>query len=162
MDEVVRATLAVDRVVAALNAGGATPESNSAFSDDVELVRYGWGQSSDQIAEQRHGRAELQAWMARTPATARFTRVGDAIPQSEGVAIARYALEMDGFKNGGRWRFRLSDDGRVQWWEHRPGDLDPDIQDAEWRTKVEIALATDPSLRPTAPGAATNDPRESP
>ncbi|MEY3014866.1 MAG: hypothetical protein RIT45_3601 [Pseudomonadota bacterium] len=148
MDELTRFTIAADRMVAALNAGGATPETAAAFGDEVELLRYGWGQASDHVVEHLHGREALSKWLARSPATARFERRGDAIPLGDGSARQHYGLEMDGFRNGGRWRIRLDADGRVCWWEHRPGDLDPDIQTPEWRARVEHALDVDPTLRP--------------
>lgn len=158
MDDVTRFTLAAEHVVRALNAGGATAEVSAAFSDDVQLLRYGWGQAADRVVEQLQGREALATWLARSPATARFRLAGDAIPTRPGEAVQRYGVEMDGFVNGGRWLLRLDQEGLVCHWEHRPGDLDPDIQDQTWRARVEEALRSDPSLRPLESDRERGDP----
>ena len=59
-----------------------------------------------------------------------FARDGAVDVSGDGVGLCRYTLTVDDFVNGGEWRFRLADDGRIVWLAHRPDSL-PDDTDAQ-------------------------------
>lgn len=135
------AALAVERLVRALDAFGAAPLVARAVAEDAELRRYGWGAEQDRIAEQLRGREAIGAWMARSPSETRFSTVGAPILGGQPARWhARYRMEVAGFIGGGSWRLDLDDDGLVTAWEHRPDDLDPDIQVDSWRGYVEASI----------------------
>ncbi len=136
------AALAVERLVRALDAYGAAPLVAKAVADGAELRRYGWGAEQDRIAEQLRGRESIGDWMARSPADTRFSVIGAPILAGQPARWhARYRMEVAGFIGGGTWRLELDDDGLVTSWEHRPDDLDPDIQVDAWRGYVEASIA---------------------
>ena len=135
------AALAVERLVQALNGCGAAPLVAKAIADEAELRRYGWGDEQDRIAEQLRGRDAIGAWMARCPSDTRFAMIG--VPMHGGNLArwhARYRMEVAGFIGGGLWRLDLDDDGLITALEHRPDDLDPDIQVDDWRGFVEASI----------------------
>lgn len=61
-------------------------------------------------------------WLGRLPPRVTFTLVGAASADGDRWRI-EYALEVEGFENGGIWLARLTDDGHLLHLSHRPFPL---------------------------------------
>ncbi len=78
-------------------------------------------------AEVFDGVDAAERWLRRLPARVTFALVGAPVADGDRWRI-EYALEVDGFDNGGVWLARLADDGRLLHLSHRPFPLA-----AKWR-----------------------------
>ena len=61
-------------------------------------------------------------WLRRLPPRVTFALVGAPVADGDRWRI-EYALEVDGFENGGLWLARQADDGRLLHLSHRPFPL---------------------------------------
>lgn len=64
----------------------------------------------------------IERWLYRLPPRVTFSLVGDATADGDGWRV-EYALEVDGFANGGIWVARFAGDGRLLLLSHRPFPL---------------------------------------
>lgn len=115
---------AYQRFVDALNHARDEAVLRRAVTDDVRIDRHAPAPEGEAgpVAETFEGFAAAAKWVLRTPAVVTFALAGE--PRADG-AIA-YALEAEDFKNGGVWRARLADDGRIAFLAHQPFALRED------------------------------------
>lgn len=118
MSETEQDQLAIARWLDAVNSRGAAEDVKAALTEDAVVERYGFGERKGELAHTFRGHDEISEWLARAPAGTVFRLAG----RVEGDNV-RYALAVDGFHNGGEWRWRLGGDGRIAWLRHDPDDL---------------------------------------
>lgn len=127
---------AIRRWVNALDGRGDRVRVEAAVHPEVRVARFGFGASSGQLVQSIQGTSEVTDWVGLTPAAVQFDVVGSVGFEAEEpgessgssgetnvVATVRYQVTTVGFAGGGTWRFRLADDDRILWLEHRPDDL---------------------------------------
>ena len=111
---------ALQRFVDALNRPRDAAALTAAVTDDVRIDRHAPGDAAP-VAESFTGLAEGARWVARTPAVATFSLAGPAAPGGDDhTCTVAYAIDAGEFHNGGVWRARLADDGRIAFLSHHP------------------------------------------
>jgi hypothetical protein len=116
---------AIGRWIDALNLFGDRDALERAVTDNVQIDRYGWEKRRTDLAEVITGLDAAVQWMARSPESVVFS--ADGLSTVSGpTGTARYRLEATDFLGTGEWIFRLADDDRIEWIEHRPDDLRPE------------------------------------
>jgi len=114
---------------------------------EVRVARYGFGAKAGCLVQSIQGISEVADWLGLTPETVQFDIEGsvgfeaeepggslDLPGATDGVATVRYLIQVVGFANGGTWRFRVADDDRILWLEHRPDDLPDAVEEGGSRT----------------------------
>ncbi len=118
-------TAALTRWIDAIHQPGA--HLAAAVTDDVRVERHAPAPRADAapgaVVEVFEGRAAVAAWLAKSPAGLTFGLEGEVADEA-GVLVALYWYEVDGFKNGGRWRASTRD-GRIALLAHQPFALEP-------------------------------------
>lgn len=94
----------------------------AAVADAMEVERHGPVERDQELAapaEVFAGIDAVERWLRRLPPRVTFAVIG--VPIADGAHWrVDYALEVDGFENGGCWVARLADDGRLRHLSHRP------------------------------------------
>jgi hypothetical protein len=124
------ATAAFERLRDALNAARDPVRLRAAVVDEVQIDRHAPGaRGAAPRAESFAGVAEVERWLARTPAVVQFALAGAARaepsdPGDPGAPreqwIVEYAYAAEDFHNGGIWVARLAGDGRIAFLSHHP------------------------------------------
>jgi hypothetical protein len=121
------------RLVDALNARGEPATAEAAISPGVRLERFGFGPRQGQLVQIIEGIGPVTAWLQLTPDGTSFALAEAPLVDDEGVATVRYRLTHEDFVNGGEWRWKLADDGRITWLQHLPNDLPETDEEASAR-----------------------------
>jgi hypothetical protein len=118
--------IAFERWVAALNRYGDPAATAAAVSDDVEILRHGFGPERGQVVERIQGVAAVVRWLALTRDICRFELVTcREAREPDGETTARYRIIAEEFVGGGQWIATLAWDGRIHRLQHMPDELDP-------------------------------------
>lgn len=138
---------AIRRWVDALNGRGDRARVEAAVHSEIRVARFGFGSRAGVLVQRIQGISEVADWLGLTPEAVQFEIEGSVEFEAEepsgsvdpegvtrDVATARYLIRANGFANGGTWRFRLADDDRLLWLEHRPDDLPDATEEGESRT----------------------------
>lgn len=138
---------AIRRWVDALNGRGDRACVEAAVHPEIRVARFGFGKRAGHLVQRLQGTSEVTDWLGLTPVEVQFDIEGSVEFEAEEpagsvdpsgvtkeVASVRYQIRTDGFANGGTWRFRLADDDRLLWLEHRPDDLPDAIEEGGPRT----------------------------
>jgi hypothetical protein len=137
-----RSETAIENWVTALNTRGSQMLVcvEAAVHPDVRVVRYGFGANQGRVVEEIHGVTGVAEWFGLTPDVIEFELAGpvDSLNEENGVEDAvvrgvRYQVLAGDFVNGGSWRFRVHEDGRIIWLEHRPDEVDDAVQEGSYR-----------------------------
>jgi hypothetical protein len=118
--------LAMARWIRALNERGALPLVTEAVHDECRIERCGLGEHAGRVVEEIIGREAIARWMALSPPGTEFRLVGapEAVRDADGTGFAvAYAIRVEDFENGGRWRFRLGPCGELMWLKHVPQQI---------------------------------------
>ncbi len=121
--DLVAATDALHRWLAALNAPLDAAVVRAAVSEDVEILRHGNDEWRGQVVEQFHGVDEAVEWFSRCPPRIHFEMVSGPKSGEDGLWTARYCLQVDDFRGGGELRYRVDDHQHICWLEHVPDEL---------------------------------------
>jgi hypothetical protein len=117
---------AFERWVVALNRYGDLSATTAAVSDDVEVLRHGFGPERGLVVERIQGIDAVVRWLALTRDICRFELVSSTgAASADGEVTARYRITAEEFVGGGEWRAQLAPDGRIRRLQHLPDDLDP-------------------------------------
>ncbi|MFO0744720.1 MAG: hypothetical protein U1F43_03465 [Myxococcota bacterium] len=128
---------AIRRWVVALNARGTRTSVEAAVHPDVVVERFGFGSNAGNLVQTLQGASAVAEWFGLTPAGTIFEIAGpvvldpDVTPE---VARARYQFSVADIVGGGKWGYRLHDDGRVIWLEHAPDEISDPIEEADHRS----------------------------
>lgn len=137
-----RSESAIENWVTALNTRGAQTRArvDAAVHPDIRVVRYGFGVNQGRVVEEIHGAAGVTEWFGLTPDVIEFEVEGAVADEPAGsgqedaaVACVGYRVVAGDFVNGGTWRFRLHEDGRIIWLEHRPNEIEDAVQEGSFR-----------------------------
>lgn len=120
-----RAQVALQRWLAALNNPKEGARVAAAVNADITIWRHGNYAQRGEIVERFAGLEQARGWVARCPLDVAFALDGQPTVTEAGAGQARYVVLAEGFRGGGLWRFRLGADGRIDWLEHIPDELDP-------------------------------------
>lgn len=116
---------AIERWLHALHALGEPMFVQAAFAEGAVLERYGWD-DDPRPKEVFQGHTAIAQWLGRCPVGFRFA--AGAAESRDGGHHVPYSVTLDDFRNQGRWRVILADDGRIQTLEHHPTPLpEPEI-----------------------------------
>lgn len=94
----------------------------AAVTDGARVERHGAmerGAEPGPPAEVIEGVDAVGRWLRMLPPRVTWSVVGDAVADGDAWRI-EYALEVNGFENGGVWIARFADDGRLAYLSHRP------------------------------------------
>jgi len=140
---------AIRRWVDALNGRVDRARVEAAVHPEVRVVRWGFGTNVGQVVQDIQGTSGVAEWFGMTPATVEFDIAGpvevEAEPSLESgdstggkeagsVARAQYQVMAPDFLGGGIWNFRLAEDDRIIWLEHRPDDIPDPVQEGTSRS----------------------------
>jgi hypothetical protein len=128
----------IARWVEALNARGAEAEVLRAVEPGLVVERLGLGAYAGVVVERIEGPASCARWMALSPPDTEFSIDGaPAMTAGDGgeTWTVGYRISVAGFRNGGRWHFRVGDSGRIAWIRHDPRQL----------AEEEVAEVRDPA-----------------
>lgn len=145
---------AIRRWVDALNERGPRALVEAAVHPEIRVERYGFGDHLGVLMQTIQGTTGVTEWFGISPVQVQFEVAGpveleqaespESTPKgsptsgtendAEGVAKVRYQVSAVGFTNGGTWRYRISEDGRIVWLAHHPDDLADAVQERDVRT----------------------------
>ncbi|MSP92068.1 MAG: hypothetical protein EXR79_09760 [Myxococcales bacterium] len=110
--------------LAALNRPGDPAAVARAVHPDAVVERFGFGPQRGRCVQTLRGVDAIAAWAALTNPVCRFAPDGAAATSADPpVWVVRYVITADDFRGGGVWRFRLTQDARLEWLRHEPDDL---------------------------------------
>lgn len=130
-----RSQSAIENWVAALNQRGAEGRARLALAavPGIEVVRFGFGANQGRAVETIHGYEAVAAWFDTTPDIIDFELDGSVTVDESGLAEVGYKVIAGDFENGGTWRFRLHEDGRIATLEHRPKEIEEAVEEGSFR-----------------------------
>ncbi len=144
-----RSQSAIENWVTALNARGAGARTciEAAAHPDIEVERFGFGVNKGRAVETIRGLEGVAAWFATTPDIIDFELDGSVSVESE-FSVVGYKVIAGDFENGGTWRFKLHEDGRIAWLEHRPNEVEEAVEEGSFRLGRADAHGATPGGHP--------------
>lgn len=130
-----RSQSAIENWVTALNTRGAETRARieAAAHPDIEVERFGFGVNKGRVVETIRGLDGVFAWFATTPDIIEFELDGTVSVDASEISVVGYKVIAGDFENGGTWRFRLHQDGRIAWLEHQPKEIEEAVEEGSFR-----------------------------
>ncbi len=132
-----RSESAIENWIAALNEKGRSSRVRveAAVHPEIRVERFGFGANAGRLVEVIRGTEGVAEWFGITPEVVQFELAGPVEVEGEGSGVEKvgYRVVAGEFVGHGTWRFRLHDDGRIVWLEHRPDDIPDAVQEGSFR-----------------------------
>ncbi len=136
-----RSITAIENWIIALNDQGRSSRVRveAVVHPEIRIHRYGFGSNTGRLVEEIRGLSAVSEWIGLTPAVVEFELASEIENESDESDVARvdYRVLAGDFVGSGHWRYKLHDDGRLLWLEHRPANIPDAIQEGTFRRGSE-------------------------